>query len=159
MVQRLPVVNQDDGQWGAILNNFLTKEHYNDTTDNPVNGGHKTITIRAGTTSAATAPLKFTSGALLFTPEVGAVEFAANRLYYTQTTGPSRLTVLAVDDALGASGDLYYRNSTGDLIRLPVGSSTQVLTVSSGVPIWAAAPGAGGGLTQQQAMVISSMRV
>lgn len=159
MVQRLPVVNGDDGQWGAILNNFLGKEHYNDTTDNAINGGHKTITIRAGTTAANTAPLKFTSGSLLFTPEVGAVEFASNRLYYTQTTGPTRMTILAVDDTLGASGDLYYRNSTADLVRLPVGTASQVLTVSSGVPTWATAAGGGSGLTQQQVMVISSMRI
>lgn len=159
MVQRLPVVNGDDGQWGAILNNFLGKEHYDDTTDNAVNGGHKTITIRAGTTAANTAPLKFTSGSLLTTPEAGAVEFLTNRLYYTQTTGPSRMSVLAIDDALGASGDLYYRNATGDLIRLPVGTASQVLTVSSGVPTWATASGGGTGLTQQQIMVISSMRI
>jgi hypothetical protein len=159
MVQRLPVVNGDDGQWGAILNNFLGKEHYDDTTDNVVNGGHKTITIRAGTATANTAPLKFTSGTLLTTPEVGAVEFVTNRLYYTQTTGPTRMTLLAVDDASGASGDLYYRNSTGDLVRLPVGSSAQVLTVSSGVPTWAAAAGGGSGLSQQQVMAITSMRV
>lgn len=159
MVQRLPVVNGDDGQWGAILNNFLGKEHYDDTTDNAVNGGHKTITIRAGTAAANTAPLKFSSGTLLTTPEVGAVEFLTNRLYYTQTTGPSRMTVLAVNDASGASGDLYYRNGTGDLIRLPVGTTSQVLTVSSGVPTWAAASGGGTGLTQQQVMVISSMRI
>jgi hypothetical protein len=158
MVQRLPVVNGDDGQWGAILNNFLGKEHYNDTTDNVVNGGHQTITIRAGTPAANTAPLKFTSGSLLTTPEVGAVEFLTNRLYYTQTTGPTRMTILAVNDASGASGDLYYRNSTADLVRLPVGSTAQVLTVSSGVPTWAAATG-GSGLTQQQVMVISSMRI
>ncbi|HEY8886060.1 MAG TPA: hypothetical protein VIM31_00990 [Candidatus Microsaccharimonas sp.] len=159
MVQRLPVVNGDDGQWGAILNNFLGKEHYDDTTNNVVNGGHQMITIRAGTATANTAPLKFTSGTLLTTPEVGAVEFVTNRLYYTQTTGPTRMTILAVNDASGASGDLYYRNSTADLVRLPVGTASQVLTVSSGVPIWAAAPGAGSGLTQPQVMVISSMRI
>jgi hypothetical protein len=159
MVQRLPVVNGDDGQWGAILNNFLGKEHYNDTSDNIVNGGHQTITVRAGTAAANTAPLKFTSGTLLTTAEVGAVEFVTNRLYYTQTTGPTRMTILAVNDASGASGDLYYRNSTADLIRLPVGTSAQVLTVSSGVPTWAAAAGGGTGLTQQQIMTITSMRI
>lgn len=159
MVQRLPVINGDDGQWGTILNNFIGKEHYNDTTDNTANGGHKTITIRAGTSSAGTAPLKFTSGVLVSIPEVGAVEFAANHLYYTQPTGPTRMTLLAVDDTLGASGDLYYRNGTSDLIRLPVGSTAQVLTVSSGVPMWAAAPSSGGGITQQQSMAISSMRM
>lgn len=156
--QRLPYVNSDDGQWGTILNQFLKKEHYDDTTNNSVNGGHQTITIRPGTATAGTAPLKFSSGTLLTTPEVGAVEFNSNRLYYTQTTGPTRMTVLAVNDAAGASGDIYYRNSTGDLIRLPAGSNGQTLQVASGVPTWVTASG-GGGLTQQQAMAISSMRV
>jgi hypothetical protein len=164
MVKRLPTVNGDDGAWGTILNNFLGKEHYNDGTDTGTyNGGHQTITIQPGTTAAGTAPLKFitTSAALMTTPEVGAVEFVSNNLYYTQTTGPTRLTVLAVDDSSGANGDLYYRNSGSNLslVRLPIGTATQVLTVSSGVPTWAAAPGAGSGLSQQQVMAIASMRV
>jgi len=153
MVKRLPVVNGDDGQWGTILNNFLAKEHYDDGTDTGAsNGGHQTITIQAGTATAGTAPLKFTSGTLLTTPEAGAVEFVTNRLYYTETTGPTRLTVLAVDDSSGANGDLYYRNSgaAADLVRLPIGSSTQVLTVSGGAPTWATPSGGGGGLTQGQ---------
>jgi hypothetical protein len=160
MVLRLPVVNGDDGQWGTILNNFLGKEHYSDGTDTGAgNGGHQNITVRAGSATAGTAPIKLTSGPVLTTPEVGAIEFLTNRLYYTQTTGPTRMTILAVNDASGASGDLYYRNSTGDLIRLPVGSTSQVLTVSSGVPTWAPAAGGGTGLTQQQVMTITSMRV
>ncbi|MDB5160420.1 MAG: hypothetical protein JWO99_683 [Candidatus Saccharibacteria bacterium] len=159
MPQRLPIVNSDDGSWGTILNQYLKKEHYDDATDNAVNGGHQTVTIRAGTSAAGTAPLKIASGTLLTTPEVGAVEFVTNRLYYTQTTGPTRMTVLAVNDASGASGDTYYRNSTGDLVRLPVGSSSYVLTVSSGVPTWAPAPGAGSGLTQQQVMAITTLRI
>jgi len=157
MPQRLPQVNGDDGQWGTILNQFIKKEHYDDATDNAANGGHQTVTIRGGTAAAGTAPLKIASGTLLTTPEVGAIEFSSNRLYYTQTTGPSRLTVLAVNDAAGASGDLYYRNSTGDLIRLPIGTNAQTLTVASGVPTWAT--GSGGGLSQQQTMAISSMRI
>ena len=66
------------------------------------------------------------------------------------------MTVLAVDDALGASGDLYYRNGTGDLVRLSVGTTSQVLTVSSGAPTWATA---GRGLSQQQVMAIATMRI
>lgn len=37
-----------------------------------------------------------------------------------------------------ATGDIYYR-SGGVLTRLPIGSSTNVLTVAGGVPTWAAA--------------------
>lgn len=44
-----------------------------------------------------------------------------------------------------AEGDIYYRNSSGDLTRLPAGTDTHVLTLSSGVPTWAApASGADG---------------
>lgn len=48
--------------------------------------------------------------------------------------------------ALGsdATGDIYYRNSSGNLTRLGIGSATNVLTVSGGLPAWAAA-GAGSG--------------
>lgn len=42
-----------------------------------------------------------------------------------------------------ATGDVYYRNSGGILTRLPIGSSTQVLTVNGGLPSWQ--PSAGGG--------------
>ena len=38
--------------------------------------------------------------------------------------------------ATSATGDLIYRNSGGELARLAVGSSGQVLTVASGVPAW-----------------------
>ena len=38
--------------------------------------------------------------------------------------------------ATSATGDIIYRNSSGELARLAVGSSGQVLTVASGVPAW-----------------------
>lgn len=50
--QRLPIVDSDDGTWGDILRKYLTKEHFNDDTDNSANGGHKNVTIRAGTAGA-----------------------------------------------------------------------------------------------------------
>lgn len=40
--------------------------------------------------------------------------------------------------ASGATGDTYYRDSSGDIVRLAVGSSGRLLTVSSGLPAWAA---------------------
>ena len=134
--QRLPVINGDDGQWGSILNQYINKEHYNDATDNPVNGGHQTITIRAGTATAGTAPLKFTSGTLLTSAEAGAMEFNSDTLYFTVTTGTVRRTVATYDDASGATGDVYYRNSSGVITRLGIGSTGNVLKVSGGLPSW-----------------------
>lgn len=140
--QRLPTVNGDDGVWGDILNQFLQKEHYDTGSDNAANGGHKTITIRAGTATAGTAPLKFTSGTLLSSPEAGAMEFNSNTLYFTITTGTIRKTIAMYDDSSGATGDIYYRDSSGNFSRLGIGSTGDVLKVSGGLPSWG--PGSGG---------------
>ena len=144
--QRLPTVNADDGAWGDILNEYLGKEHYNGDGNfvpgTSTNGSHKTITVRPGTATAGTAPLKFASGTLLTTAEAGAIEFNSNKLYFTQTTGPTRLTVAAYNDASGATGDVYYRDASGNFIRLAIGSTNNVLTVTGGVPTWAAPSGA-----------------
>lgn len=96
--QRLPTVNADDGQWGDILNQFISKEHYNTGADNTLNGGHKSITLRPGSISAGTAPIKLSSGPLMSAPEVGAIEFLTDRLYFTQTTSTIRKTLASIDD-------------------------------------------------------------
>lgn len=134
--QRLPIVNSDDGLWGDIIRQYIMKEHYNDDTDNPTNGGHQKVTIRAGTATAGTAPLKFTSGTLLGSPEVGAVEFDTDGLYFTITTGAIRKRVALYNDAAGATGDLYYRDGSGNFVRLGIGSSGKTLRVSGGLPAW-----------------------
>jgi len=134
--QRLPIVNSDDGVWGDIIRQFLMKEHYNDDTDNAANGGHQTVTIRAGTATAGTAPLKFTSGTLLTAPEAGAMEFNNNFLYFTITSGTVRKKIALYDDSSGANGDLYYRDSTGNFIRLAATSDGKTLRLSGGVPAW-----------------------
>jgi len=134
--QRLPIVNSDDGTWGDILRQYLMKEHFNDDADNPVNGGHQKVTIRAGTATAGTAPLKFTSGTLLSTPEAGATEFNTDSLYFTITTGTVRKKVAIYDDSSGATGDTYYRDSSGNFVRLGIGATGKTLRVSGGIPSW-----------------------
>lgn len=134
--QRLPKVNQDDGVWGDILRQYLMKEHTNDDTNNPANGGHRHITITSSDGSTGTAPIKFTSGTLLTTPEVGAMEFAGDNLYLTQTSGTIRKKVALYDDTSGATGDIYYRNSAGYFTRLGAGSTGDILTIASGIPSW-----------------------
>ena len=140
---RLPNVGGDDGTWGTYLNDFLTKEHYQSVVsgsnvDNAANGGHKTITVQAGSATAGTAPLKFTSGTLLTSPEAGALEFLTDKLYFTVTTGAVRNTIALYDDSSGATGDIYYRNSSGVFTRLAIGTFPQTLGVSSGIPSWSA---------------------
>lgn len=139
--QRLPIVNSDDAVWGDILRQYLMKEHYNDDTDNADNGGHQRVTIRAGTATSGTAPLKFTSGTLMTTPEAGAMEFNNNLLYFTITSGTVRKKIAMYDDTGGATGDLYYRDGSGNFTRLGIGSTGQTLRVSGGVPTWTDAAG------------------
>lgn len=134
--QRLPIVNNDDGVWGDIIRQYIMKEHFNDDTDNAANGGHKTVTIRAGTTGAGTAPLKFTSGPVMTAPEAGAMEYTGDMLYFTITTGTTRKKVALYDDSSGATGDIYYRDSSGVFTRLPAGSNGKTLRISSGLPAW-----------------------
>lgn len=61
----------------------------------------------------------------------------------TSGTASAGFVLGGVTTTLGsdATGDLYYRNSSGVLTRLGIGSSTNVLTVSGGLPTWAAAGG------------------
>ena len=44
-----------------------------------------------------------------------------------------------------STGDILYASASNTLSKLPIGSSGQVLTVSGGVPTWAAGGGGGGG--------------
>jgi fibronectin-binding autotransporter adhesin len=46
-----------------------------------------------------------------------------------------------------ATGDLYYRNSSGALARLGIGTTGQVLTVAAGLPSWAAGGSGSGTVT------------
>ena len=61
------------------------------------------VHLKAGTTAATTAPIKFTSGSLMTVPEAGAMEFLTDELYFTQTTGPTRRKIIA-DDGFGNVG-------------------------------------------------------
>lgn len=55
-----------------------------------------TLHIKAGTATANTTPLKFTSGTNLTTAETGAVEYNGTNLFFTRT-GTTRQTVLTAN--------------------------------------------------------------
>jgi hypothetical protein len=58
--------------------------------------------------------------------------------------GTSATTAAAAFNALSpmtTTGDIIYEASAGTAARLPIGTSGQVLSVSGGIPAWAAAPG------------------
>ncbi len=64
----------------------------------------------------------------------------------TVTTGTlsTGAVIAGVTMTLGsdATGDIYYRNSSGVLTRLAIGSNSNVLSITAGLPAWIAAPAA-----------------
>lgn len=129
--QRLPIVNSDDGTWGDILRQYLMKEHYDDGTDNAVNGGHKTITIRAGTATAGTAPLKFTSGTLLSSAEAGAIEY--NGSFYMTLSGNARTTIVGTDATQTLTNKTLTTPKISSILDANGNTSLTLGTISSAV--------------------------
>ncbi|KKP96499.1 MAG: hypothetical protein US04_C0001G0001, partial [Candidatus Nomurabacteria bacterium GW2011_GWD2_36_14] len=80
--------------------------------------------IKAGTATANTAPLKFTSGTLLTTPEAGAIEFLTDAYYGTITTGGARKTFAFLESPV------FTTNITTPLV-LGGTSTTQDLTLQT----------------------------
>jgi hypothetical protein len=76
------------------------------------------LTLKAGTATASTAPLKFTSGTLLTTPEAGAVEFLTDNLHLTITTGAARKGIVLDDGTRLTSGKMPVATTNGRLIDL-----------------------------------------
>lgn len=70
--------------------------------------------LAPGTVTAGTAPLKFTSGSLLTTPEPGAVEFLTDKAYLGITTGTARKE-FALWDATGNLTSVPFVTTNGRL--------------------------------------------
>lgn len=68
---------------------------------------------------------------------------AVNKGGTGQTTAQAAINALMAASGALATGDIFYYNGT-NVVKLAIGSSTQVLTVTGGVPVWAAASGGGG---------------
>lgn len=46
-------------------------------------------------------------------------------------------TAMVLESGVDATGDIFFRDSGGDVSRLPAGTNGQFLTLSSGIPAWA----------------------
>jgi hypothetical protein len=71
--------------------------------------------IKAGTNAAGTAPLKFTSGVSLGTPEAGSVEFTTDDLYFTITTAAARKGIVLNDGSNLTSARVPFATTNGRL--------------------------------------------
>lgn len=129
-----------------------------------IDDGTDILEVGVGTAHGTTTALKIDSsaqvtvGVKLIMPDVTAgkilvgdgtsyEEVAVSGDIGLASDGTSTIQANSVDGthiALGsdASGDVMYNNGT-NYVRLGKGSDDEVLTLASGVPSWAAAPGAG----------------
>jgi hypothetical protein len=94
-----------------------------------------------GVTSSATAPFAL-KGA---NSDITSLSGLTTALSIAQG-GTSATSATAAFNALNpmtTTGDMLYEASPTTAARLPIGSSGQILTVSGGIPTWAAAPAGG----------------
>jgi hypothetical protein len=108
------------------------------------NIGAGTCTVTAGTATVSTA------GSLALT------QYEAGILYFTATgTALFNDYVQAASNPLTTTGDMIYSSSGSTQARLGIGSTSQVLTVSGGIPAWATP--ASGGMTLISETVASAL--
>jgi len=74
--------------------------------------------LKAGTATASTAPLKFTSGTLNTTAEAGAIEYLTDNLHFTIATGTARKGIVLDDGTRLTSGKIPVATTNGRLIDL-----------------------------------------
>jgi hypothetical protein len=74
------------------------------------------LQLPAGTTAASTAPLKFTSGVSMTTPEPGAIEFTTDDFFATITTGAARKAFILDDGVRLTPGKIPIATTNGRLI-------------------------------------------
>lgn len=83
--------------YGIVTNSTTLKNGFGITTPTAL------LHLGAGGTAASSAPIKFTSGALMTAAEAGAVEFLTDKAYLTITTGAVRKELTLNDAALSSS--------------------------------------------------------
>ena len=72
-----------------------------------------------------------------------AVTLTGTETLTNKTLTSATLTTPQINMGSDAAGDIYYRNGSGVTTRLGIGSNGDVLTVSSGAPVWATPSGGG----------------
>ena len=85
--------------------------------------------LKAGTATASTAPLKFTSGTLNTTAEAGAVEFLTDAFYGTITTGAARKAFVLDDGSRLTSGKIPVATTNGRLVDVTAQTGIATLKV------------------------------
>lgn len=85
------------------------------------------LQLSSGTTTYA--PLKFTSGSVLTSPQAGAMEYDGSNFYLTDGVGTRR--TIAATSANGTYDNVAAINNTGNITLLPIGSVVVSSTTAS----------------------------
>ncbi len=106
-----------------------TKKLSIDTGTNTTSGVTTTLSIQSSGNRTVSLPIGNSNDTILLS--------SATQSMSNKTIGSSNiLGNVTMTMGSDATGDIYYRNVSGILTRLAVGSSNQVLTVLSGLPSW-----------------------
>ena len=84
-------------------------------------------------------------GSLVVSPTTGASIASLNTAHANTWSVTQIFDGVQFNLGSDATGDLYYRTSEGAIARLGIGSGTQFLGVSGGLPAWGTPSGGGGG--------------
>ncbi len=85
------------------------------------------LQLKAGTASAGTSPLKFTSGTLMTAPEAGAMEYDGSNLYFTNNT-PTRIALATTTGGQTISGNETF---SGDMSITGSGTGLSVTNAAT----------------------------
>jgi hypothetical protein len=138
----------------------LTNKKLSDSTTTIVDVSDATKAIKfdvAGTTAVTgTIATAFTTAKTLTLPDATdtLVGKATTDTLTNKTLTSPALTTPTISTAT-TNGDLLYGTGSGALQRLGIGSTSNVLTVTGGVPVWAA-PAGGGGMTLLHTVTLST---
>ena len=109
----------------SIIATYLYTGEFGIGVDNPTAILH----LKAGTSGAGKACMKFNGGVTLSSAEAGAVEWDGTNLYLTQTSGPTRKTVAYT--GLSGTKVYYVSDSSGGTVNRKLTFTNGILTAET----------------------------